>query len=69
MFLGLGYWPWYYPPSYPYYYPPPVYVQRGDEEAAPQSAYWYYCASPQGYYPDVGHCPGGWQRVMPRPPQ
>lgn len=73
VFLGFGYWPWYYPP---YYYPPtiavpsspPVYVERGDAEAAPQSAYWYYCADPQGYYPYVRQCPGGWQRVRPAPP-
>ena len=80
-FFGLGYWPWYYPPLYSYYpypyypyYPqtyavptsPPVYVERGDEQ---QSAYWwYYCANPQGYYPYVKQCPGGWQRVSPEPP-
>lgn len=76
VFLGLGYWPWYYPPPYYYYYPPtvvvpsspPVYVERGDGQAAPQSAYWYYCANPQGYYPYVTQCPGGWQRVRPEPP-
>jgi len=76
------YWPWYYPGSYyypPYYYPPgavsvpatpPVYIERGQEtEPAPQaSASWYYCADPQGYYPYVEKCPGGWQTVAPRPP-
>jgi hypothetical protein len=65
-------YPYYYS-SYPYYYssyPPvaPVYVERGDEQAAPQSADWYYCTSPQGYYPYVTQCPGGWQRVKPQPP-
>jgi len=75
--LGLGYWPWYYPPAY-YYYPyypqavapaaPPVYVERADEQAAPQSAYWYYCADTKGYYPYVTQCAGGWQRVSPQPP-
>lgn len=30
--------------------------------AAPQ--YWYYCASPAGYYPTVPQCPGGWQKVL-----
>lgn len=72
---------WYYPPYYysPYYYPPavvtvpaepPVYIERGEAaEPAPQaSAYWYYCADPQGYYPNVGQCPGGWQAVPPRMP-
>lgn len=82
MFFGLGYWPsWYFPFYYgaPYYYPPyysspgawtpsspPVYIER---ESEPQSGYWYYyCTSPQGYYPYVTQCPGGWQRVKPEPP-
>lgn len=64
--FGLGYWPWYYPP-YAVPSSPPVYVERTDEDAAPQSAYWYYCADPQGYYPYVAQCPGGWQRVRPAP--
>jgi hypothetical protein len=25
--------------------------------------YWYYCNSPQGYYPTVSQCPGGWTTV------
>ena len=71
----------YYAPYYysPYYYPPsvltvptepPVYIEREDAaEPAPQaSASWYYCADPQGYYPYVEQCPGGWQAVPPRPP-
>ena len=29
--------------------------------------YWYYCESSDGYYPYVKECPGGWQRVAPRP--
>ena len=69
----------YYPYSYPpYYYPPavvtvpatpPVYIEREDDStAAPgTSAYWYYCADPQGYYPDVKECPGGWRAVSPQP--
>jgi hypothetical protein len=77
-----GYYPrsYYYPPYYysPYYYPPavvtvpaepPVYIERGEasEPAPPASASWYYCADPQGYYPYVEQCPGGWQAVAPRP--
>jgi hypothetical protein len=75
------YSPYYYPPYYysPYYYPPsvltvptepPVYIEREETaEPAPQtSASWYYCADPQGYYPYVEQCPGGWQAVPPRPP-
>ncbi|RAR57837.1 hypothetical protein C7401_11456 [Paraburkholderia unamae] len=36
--------------------------------AAPELAYWYYCDAPQGYYPYVRACPGGWQKVPARPP-
>jgi hypothetical protein len=73
--------PYYYPPYYaysPYYYPPmvtapatpPVYIEReaGSPPASQASAYWYYCADPQGYYPYVKECPGGWQAVAPQPP-
>jgi len=78
------YYPPYYYPSYGYYYPPayyyppvvaapaspPVYVERGDAQAGADDAsnWWYYCANPQGYYPYVKHCSGGWQRVAPQPP-
>jgi hypothetical protein len=72
-------WPWYYPPPY-YYYPPavaapsapPVYVEREPAPAQPQSQPnndWYYCSNPDGYYPYIKQCPGGWQRVAPQPPQ
>ena len=33
-----------------------------------QSDYWYYCQNPQGYYPYVNSCPGGWMKVVPQPP-
>jgi hypothetical protein len=67
-------------PFYDYYfYNPPLlnapaapttYIQQG---AAPPSdeageGSWYYCADPQGYYPYVQQCPGGWQQVSPQPP-
>lgn len=77
------YRPWYYPGPY-YYPPngypyppvisvpanPPVYIERAEvaEPAPPAPASWYYCANPQGYYPYVENCPGGWQAVAPRPP-
>ena len=35
--------------------------------AAPQ--YWYHCTSPEGYYPYVPQCQGGWQKVPASPPQ
>jgi hypothetical protein len=72
-------WPFYYP-FYPPYYtyppaivtvpaPPQVYIQRDSRQTAPQrpANYWYYCRDPDGYYPYVRQCPGGWQQVAPLP--
>ena len=72
--------PLYGPPAYAprpywgptrYYYPvppvlvvpqqPPVYVQQNQQEPD----YWYYCQNPQGYYPYIKSCPGGWMKVVP----
>jgi hypothetical protein len=73
------YYPSYYYPPY-YYYPrsrvyieeeSPVYIQRNDTAAAsttPPASYWYYCQNPQGYYPYVKECPGGWMKVVPQTP-
>jgi hypothetical protein len=36
--------------------------------AASATQYWYYCASPAGYYPYVPQCQGGWQKVPASPP-
>lgn len=69
------FWPYY---SYaPVYYPQPVvvapapqvvYVEQAPPVVAPPAAqqYWYYCGNPQGYYPNVQACPGGWQKVLPQ---
>lgn len=46
--------PWYAQPQ-------PAYVQRGQAE----SDYWYYCENPQGFYPYIKSCPGGWMKVVP----
>jgi hypothetical protein len=54
--------PYYYAPAPVYYQPAPVYIEQ--YPSAPQS-YWYYCAPARAYYPYVGECPGGWQRVVP----
>lgn len=70
------YWHW---PS-PYYAyppavvtvpaPPPVYIERGYEDSpAREAGYWYYCERPEGYYPYVKECSGGWMRVAPTPPR
>lgn len=83
VYLGVPLpWYWGYPAPYPYYpyypyYPPavsqpsqpPVYIEKGQEQAAaPQQGYWYYCRDPAGYYPYVRECPGGWEPVAPQPP-
>ena len=61
---------WYGYPGYGYAPPRvvvterPVYVQRS---APAPAAYWYYCESEGGYYPDVPTCPEEWVPVPPRP--
>ncbi len=64
----------YYPAPYyaaPYYAAPPVVIQQQpqvySQPQQQQSDYWYYCQNPQGYYPYVKSCPGGWMRVVPEP--
>lgn len=76
VFIGAPLWPsWYYPPPF-YYYPPvitvpaappPVYIEQPNPPATTAQAYWYYCGNPEGYYPYVKECPGGWQKVSPQP--
>ncbi|QYY32140.1 hypothetical protein K2O51_15180 [Cupriavidus pinatubonensis] len=79
---GYGYpYPYYYPPAVmaaPA--SPPQYIEQGPngpvpapgpEQAAPQTpdqAWWYHCNQPEGYYPYIHACPGGWQRVPAQPP-
>lgn len=74
-FGGYGYgYPYYYPPAYAY--PPtvvvpttpPVYIQQESQPIPSQTNYWYYCQKPDGYYPYVKDCPGGWLPVAPKPP-
>ncbi|HWT78792.1 MAG TPA: hypothetical protein VN203_10035 [Candidatus Acidoferrum sp.] len=66
--FGNPFWwgPW---PAYP---APPVVVQSSPptyiQQAPAPPAYWYYCQNPQGYYPAVPQCPGGWMTVVPQPP-
>lgn len=79
---GSPFGPWWYGWPYgtpsAYYGPPvvavpatpPVYVEQGGEPSAvPVPGYWYWCAEPEGYHPDVPDCPGGWQAVPPRSEQ
>lgn len=79
---GYGFYdPFFYPPfygGYPVVVPiappvvvpptPPVYIQQQMPAVTqPQTQYWYYCINPEGYYPYVKQCPGGWLHVDPRP--
>ena len=76
--LGLG-WPYYGDPywygGWPYYnYAPRVYaapapvVEEPPVALAPQTPTWYYCDSPQGYYPYVQSCDAPWRPVPATPP-
>lgn len=40
----------------------------GPEGVQPSQSWWYHCSQPDGYYPYVQSCPGGWQRVPAQPP-
>lgn len=52
---------------------PPVYIQQQEvvqvQPQAQAASYWHYCRSPEGYYPYVKNCPGGWLQVAPEPSQ
>lgn len=62
--VGPG--PWY---PYGYYAAPPVAIQQQPtvyvQPEQPEENYWYYCQNPQGYYPYIRSCPGGWMKVLP----
>ena len=61
---------------YPYYSAPQVIIERPNvgyyippaPRQAEEPAFWYYCKKPEGYYPYVKQCPGGWMKVVPKPP-
>lgn len=74
-----NYYPYYGGYPYPYAAPPvvtvpaspPVYIQQSPPAAVNQqnpANYWHYCTNPEGYYPYVKECPGGWRLVDPTPP-
>jgi len=78
---GSPYW-WdysYYPYNDPYYDPyyyegsggPPVPPEGSApmaESGQQEPAYWHFCQDPEGYYPHVKDCPGGWMTVVPPKP-
>ena len=74
-----SHYPYYYDryPYYPYSYytAPPVIIDRQPQEyivrpdpEPEETAYWYYCQNPKGYYPYVQRCPNGWMKVVPSAP-
>lgn len=71
-------YPYYsYPPvvTVPVPSQPPVYIEQEDVQPDVQEVpaedggyFWYHCDKPEGYYPYVKKCPGGWEKVAPTPP-
>ena len=50
--------------------PPAVSIEPSVPGAVPPPPpSWYSCDNPQGYYPSVHECPGGWRPVAPTPPE
>jgi len=53
-------------------YSAPAYAEQSAPQAAPAPSQatgdWYYCPESKAYYPYVGECPAGWQRVPAQPP-
>jgi len=79
-YYGVGAWPRWLggpyvavPPAVVVETSPPVYVERGSvttDDAGGGSGgegWWHYCSKPEGYYPNVKKCPGGWEKVAPSP--
>lgn len=64
-----------YPPVVIRQAPPPVYIEQGNQQSQQsqqqpaQDNFWYHCDNPEGYYPYIKDCPGGWQKVDPVPPK
>jgi hypothetical protein len=65
--VGPGWW-YYDAPVYPYPDPEVVVVDQPAPPGPPPAQYWYYCRNPNGYYPYVPQCPGGWESVPASPP-
>lgn len=48
--------------------PPPHNGAQISTLTMPGSQWWYFCKTPEGYYPYVRECPSGWEKVSPTPP-
>lgn len=48
--------------------PPPQHLAWNSALDPAASQWWYFCNSPNGYYPYVRECPSGWEKVSPTPP-
>lgn len=65
----------YYPPAVVIPSTPPVYIEKEPEQPVQstqtnqESNHWHYCRKPEGYYPYVRKCEGGWLKVAPHPAQ
>ena len=70
VFLGAGVvagpalWPWWDYPAYAAPGAPVQYIEKADDAADRD---WFYCAGSNAYFPYVGECAGGWQRVPSQP--
>jgi len=76
-YYAPGYYPGYYPAPAVVAAPPaepPQYIEQGSDgnptvtDGSSPNAWWYHCARPEGYFPYVKECPGGWQREQPHAP-
>jgi hypothetical protein len=47
---------------------PPEGVAPPPESGPQQPSLWHFCQDPEGYYPYVKDCPGGWLNVVPARP-
>ncbi|MBA3754744.1 MAG: hypothetical protein H0X02_00275 [Nitrosomonas sp.] len=57
-----------YPPTVVAPTRPSIYIQQQEPKTPrPKTSYWHYSKAPEGYYPYIKECPGGWLQVVPQP--